>query len=366
MSMTDADPLEEQREIYELLSQETRHLILQNILGHPQNLPSLDELDHMIRKNKASIADQLDILEEENIIQECDYEPNESSRDLPSKFYTFTQQGLEILEEHNYLRGLQFARTVYDNTRKTEKVERHEEAPRPDLPEAVVTILSENDTRRKADSEKLTDITRHVMEENSNTRSVKDQVSVAKLLYKENIVSPNEGATRKEIEELLGEEGIELDYSLNTCLDNLLDADVIERNKPPGPDVYVIGERIDEIINGRVEEYAEQEIESLIEHMDEEIERIQAIELTPEESGTGQTVAIADGAGNTIRQVLSQKFQKPAHEIEDYLREGDKIDKLNEAVQAIKEHDQLTKGKDYAEILFFNQSYQYRLTERFS
>jgi hypothetical protein len=32
-------PFEEQRQIYDLLSQETRHLILQFILGHPEHLP---------------------------------------------------------------------------------------------------------------------------------------------------------------------------------------------------------------------------------------------------------------------------------------------------------------------------------------
>ena len=33
------------------------------------------------------------------------------------------------------------ARGLYENTRKTEKIERHESAPRPELPGAVVAAL---------------------------------------------------------------------------------------------------------------------------------------------------------------------------------------------------------------------------------
>jgi len=39
------------------------------------------------------------------------------------------------------LRGLPVARALYENTRKTEKIERHESAPRPDLPTAVTEAL---------------------------------------------------------------------------------------------------------------------------------------------------------------------------------------------------------------------------------
>jgi len=158
---------------------------------------------------------------------------------------------------------------------------------------------------------------------------------------------------------------ISLDFSLRTCVEHLREIDVIERRKPPGPDVFVVGERIDEIINERVEEYAEEEIESLIRHMDGEIERIQKIRLNPDDSNE-QTVAMTDGSGKTIRQVLAQKFGVPSEDIEEYLREGNKISKLNEAVQAIKEDDDLESGEEYGEILFLAQPHQYGLARRFS
>jgi len=135
------DPFAEQRQMRELLSQETRHLIIQVILGHPAHLVSLAELDHMIPKNEAAILDQLERLREAGILEVYTHEPNVSTRDLPSKFWGPTERGVEILYEHNFLRGVPVARAVYGETQKSERVMRHEDAPRSDLPEAVTEAL---------------------------------------------------------------------------------------------------------------------------------------------------------------------------------------------------------------------------------
>jgi predicted transcriptional regulator len=131
------DPFAEQQRMRELLSQETRHLILQLILGHPAHLSSLAELDYMIPKNQAAILDQLEILQEAGILDVYVHEPNVSTRNLPSKFWGPTEDGVEILYEHNFLRGVPVARAVYEETKKSERVQRHEDAPRPPLPKAV-------------------------------------------------------------------------------------------------------------------------------------------------------------------------------------------------------------------------------------
>ena len=145
-SSSGSGPFEEQRRIFDLLSQETRHLVVQYVLGHPEHLASLDELDYMIPKSKAAISDQLDNLIEAGILDRYRYEPSEDTRDLPSKFYGLTEQGVDILHEYNYLRGVPIARALYKNTRKSEKIERHEEAPRPELPNSVSEALSANDS----------------------------------------------------------------------------------------------------------------------------------------------------------------------------------------------------------------------------
>jgi predicted transcriptional regulator len=135
------DPFAEQQRMRVLLSQETRHLIIQLILGHPAHLVSLAELDYMIPKNEAAILDQLETLQEAGILDVYVHEPNASTRNLPSKFWGPTERGVEILYEHNFLRGVPIARAVYEETQKSERVMRHENASRPHLPEAVTNAL---------------------------------------------------------------------------------------------------------------------------------------------------------------------------------------------------------------------------------
>jgi predicted transcriptional regulator len=135
------DPFAEQREMRELLSQETRHLIVQCLLGHPHHLASLAELAYMIQRNEGAILDQLETLQEAGLVDVYVHEPNESTRDLPSRFWGPTERGVEVLYEHNFLRGVPVARAVYEETSKSEKVRRHETAPRPLLPDAVQEAL---------------------------------------------------------------------------------------------------------------------------------------------------------------------------------------------------------------------------------
>lgn len=135
------DSFAEQQRMRELLSQETRHLVLQLILGHPAHLTSLAELDYMIPKNEAAILDQLETLQDAGILDVYVHEPSASTRDLPSKFWGLTERGVEVLYEHNFLRGVPVARAVYEETEKSERVRRHEAAPRPTLPDAVREAL---------------------------------------------------------------------------------------------------------------------------------------------------------------------------------------------------------------------------------
>ncbi|CCQ33122.1 transcriptional regulator protein [Halorhabdus tiamatea SARL4B] len=137
----DTGPFAEQQRLFKLLSQDTRHLIIQELLGHPAHLMSLAELAYMTGKSQAAITDQLETLIDADILARYTYEPSTEKRDLPAQFYGFTERGVEILHDYKYLRGLPVARALYENTRKTEKIERHESAPRPELPDAVVDAL---------------------------------------------------------------------------------------------------------------------------------------------------------------------------------------------------------------------------------
>lgn len=134
------DPYAEQRELFELLSQETRHQIIQTVLGHPEHLVSLDELEFAVQKSKAAILDQLDLLTERDILREYEH-PGRRKRGHPESYYGPTEYGIEVLGRYNYLRAVPVLRALYDNTVKTAKVERHEDAPRPSLPEKVHDAL---------------------------------------------------------------------------------------------------------------------------------------------------------------------------------------------------------------------------------
>lgn len=132
------NPLERQRELMELLSQETRHSIVQALVGHPKLLASADEIDHFVpSKSKKSVEEQLDVLVEADILAIYEYPPNRETRGFPWKFYGLTAYGADVLGDFNYLKGVPMARAIHQKTRKPEKIERHEAAPRPPLPKPV-------------------------------------------------------------------------------------------------------------------------------------------------------------------------------------------------------------------------------------
>lgn len=205
-------PFEEQRRVYDLLSQETRHLILQTVLGHPANLPSLGELDHLIPKSTGAIDDQLDRLAEADVLARYTHEPNEDSRDLPSQFYGPTERGVEILAQYNYLQGLPVARAVYRNTRKPDRIERHESAPRPELPGAVCSALRYDDPTEE------TPLVDRVREYNAGQESLSDQVRVIESLWEADLGPDSDGTTPAELRARLDRE---TECALSTVLADL-------------------------------------------------------------------------------------------------------------------------------------------------
>ena len=138
----DAAPYETQRTVQRYLSQETRHTILQVVLGHPAHLVSVTEFDYYIPKSRSTISEQLEDLATHEIITRYHHEPNTERRDLPADFWGLTPFGIDLLDEYNYRRGLPIMRAAHDATHKTEVVKRHETAPRPALPDPVREALT--------------------------------------------------------------------------------------------------------------------------------------------------------------------------------------------------------------------------------
>ncbi len=155
----DAAPYETQRTVQRYLSQETRHNIFQVILGHPAHLVSVTEFDYYISKSRSTISEQLDNLASHELLRQYHYEPNADVRDIPADFWGLTEFGVDLLEEYNYLRGLPVMRAAHDATHKTEAVQRHEDAPRPGLPESISDALGYDEPDQPdgvADSNSLT------------------------------------------------------------------------------------------------------------------------------------------------------------------------------------------------------------------
>ena len=135
-------PFETQRKIHELFAQETRHRILQTVLGHPAHLPSLAELAYYSQKSESAVLDQLDELIEYDLVATYTLEEGRGSRDLPGTFYGPTERGVLMFERFGYLRGAAMLRTVHEETAKTERIRRHESAPRPYPPRTVTHALA--------------------------------------------------------------------------------------------------------------------------------------------------------------------------------------------------------------------------------
>lgn len=336
--------VENQRQRLNVVTQETRFVLIQNILSHPKQLPTLKELNYVNpSKSKSTIREHLEILIDHEIVEERTLPKEERKRDLPWRFYGLTDSGRELLEDMRLLGAEGTLQDMYEMLETTDEIEKYAEAPRPG-----------DDT----DGEELTGsdaLAAYIQEQNGNTHSVADQVSVATELYENGIGPDHDGLTRNEIAERLA-----FEYSSQTVLNHLVDLDILEEFQPPGPSTYVISERRDEIVNGEVEETVDEEIERLIDHMVAHMDD----RIVPMNDGQlGDRVVIADGAGRTIRSILAEAFQISPEEVESYLRDGDRLTKLNQAVDAIEESEDIERGDDYGRIIFRNAAYRYRLSE---
>lgn len=121
----------ERRALLHEMTQETRFTLVQNIMMHPSQMPSIKELVYVNPdKSRSTIREHLDKLIEQGVVKELEAE--DAKRNHPKKFFTLTKQGRDILEEFNLLSLEKTLQYVYDNMEKTEEIKRYEKAPRPD------------------------------------------------------------------------------------------------------------------------------------------------------------------------------------------------------------------------------------------
>ncbi len=145
------EPFAEETDLHHFITQETRYLIVQYILAHPENLPSLEELDHAIPKGRSTIHEHIGRLQERGLVDAYELEPEKRSRDRPSTFHGLTEYGIYVVEELGLLDARGMLQAIYANMDKPEKIRRYEDAPRPerkseaDLSEDLDDLVADDD-----------------------------------------------------------------------------------------------------------------------------------------------------------------------------------------------------------------------------
>lgn len=135
------------RDLLNLVTQKTRFVLIQNIVAHPEGMPSLKELVYANpSKSKSTIRNHLDKLIDAGVVKTVELPKEERQRDLPHKFYRPTKSGEHFLEEHNLLRAEETLKEMHSMLEKTPKIQQYVEAPRPDNSETGND--EKNDSRR--------------------------------------------------------------------------------------------------------------------------------------------------------------------------------------------------------------------------
>ncbi|WP_255152856.1 helix-turn-helix domain-containing protein [Halorarius halobius] len=120
------------RERLNVVTQETRFSLVQDILGHPSGLPTLKELDYVNpSRSQTTIRPHLQRLVEAGIVEKVELPENRRQNDLPYTFYGISEEGSRFLEEHKLRSAKETLRKIYDRVEKTAEIERYESAPRP-------------------------------------------------------------------------------------------------------------------------------------------------------------------------------------------------------------------------------------------
>lgn len=135
-------PIEKQRRAQQFLTQETRYAIILATLGHPDHLVTLDELEYLVPKNRSTIREHLDQLEDKQVMTQYTYDGEEGEVHDPKAFWGFTEYGIILLDEYDYLRYVPIVRALQETLYLTEKIQRHRDAPRPNLPTAVAEAFN--------------------------------------------------------------------------------------------------------------------------------------------------------------------------------------------------------------------------------
>ena len=124
----------ESRELVHFVTQQTRFALVNNILQHPDQLPSMYELEELNPSvSEATVYKHVQKLVDAGIVKEVALDDDRRRQGYPWKFYGLTEAGGEFLEDHGLLAAEETLQRIYETiSEKPEKMVKYENAPRPE------------------------------------------------------------------------------------------------------------------------------------------------------------------------------------------------------------------------------------------
>lgn len=122
------------RQLIHFVTQQTRFALINNILQHSDQLPSMHEIEELNPSvSNATVYKHIQKLIDTGIVKEVVLDDGQRRQGYPWKFYGLTEEGREFLEDHNLLAAEETLQQIYETiSDKPEKMVKHENAPRPD------------------------------------------------------------------------------------------------------------------------------------------------------------------------------------------------------------------------------------------
>lgn len=122
---------ERNQELVNLLTQKPEFMLIQNIAGHPSQLPSLAELRHVNPSRVQSLPTHLDNLVRAGLVAEHVLPADERTEDLPCTFYALTAKCREVIATSDIRFQTETLREAYEMVEKPKYIQECENAPRP-------------------------------------------------------------------------------------------------------------------------------------------------------------------------------------------------------------------------------------------
>ncbi|KYH23708.1 hypothetical protein HAPAU_41880 [Halalkalicoccus paucihalophilus] len=167
------------------------------------------------------------------------------------------------------------------------------------------------------------------------------------------------------MEMTLDEMGLDLNCNLDTAVDNLFGAGLLDRYEPNGPDWYIIRERDGEFVMG------EKKFPAAVHgECGRALEYIRSMDPSDEDG----KMAVADGGdpyvtnedSETLREELARKLGFEPGELENYLRVGtpqNRREKLERLVKVIRDSETFEMPDSFDEIRLIPKGYRYHRAE---